>query len=180
MALVESLMVPLGGSAPAFELIEPATGKIHRIENLLRPKGLLVMFICNHCPYVKHIEYGLLDLGNDYVDSEIGIVAINANDADAYPQDSPQHMAEKEYPFPYLFDETQEVAKRFGAECTPDFFLYDNNLHCVYRGEFDQSRPGNSTPVTGDSLRQALNALISDQPVVVDQRPSIGCNIKWI
>lgn len=179
MALVESTMVPLGMIAPTFELIEPATSTFHSVPSLVKSKGLLVMFICNHCPYVKHIKAELYQLGLAYADSDIGIVAINANDADAYPQDAPDRMAELDYPFPYLFDESQLIARSFGAECTPDFFLYDQNLECVYRGEFDDSRPGNQLPVTGSALREALDALISGQPASGDQRPSIGCNIKW-
>lgn len=164
MALVESTMVPLGIVAPDFELIEPSTSTFHSVSSLAKSKGLLVMFICNHCPYVKHMEAGLYQLGLDYAEADIGIVAINANDADNYPQDSPERMAELDYSFPYLYDESQQTARSFGAECTPDFFLYDQNLQCVYRGEFDDSRPGNKQPVTGNTLRQALDALINDQP----------------
>lgn len=179
MALIESTMMPLGTPAPAFTLPEPSSGKDYHMQDLLKVKGLLVMFICNHCPYVKHIDYGLQALGEDYANAEIGIVAINANDAENYPQDAPERMAEKQYPFPYLYDQTQQVAKAYGAVCTPEFFLFDGELRCVYRGQFDFSRPGNPFPVTGDHVRTAMDALLRGQPVTTEQHPSIGCNIKW-
>ncbi len=179
MALVESTMAPLGFNAPSFELVEPSTSRTLRLKDVARSKGLLVMFICNHCPYVKHIESGLFSLGLDYANSDIGIVAINANDTDAHPQDGPVYMAEKTYPFPYLFDETQLTAKSYGAECTPDLFLFNGDLECVYRGQFDDSRPGNNVAVTGEHVRAAMNALLSGRQVSPEQRASIGCNIKW-
>jgi thiol-disulfide isomerase/thioredoxin len=141
------------------------------------------MFICNHCPFVKHVNDELVRLGNDYKDKGIGFVAISSNDVENYPDDSPGLMKivaqELEYPFPYLYDETQEVAKAYDAACTPDFYVFDKNLKLVYRGQLDDSRPGNDIPVTGKDLRSALNALIDGKEVSDDQKPSLGCNIKW-
>src|SRR5690606_33890289 len=143
----------------------------------------LVMFICNHCPFVHHIRTGLAEFGRDYQSRGLGIVAINANDAENYPDDSPEKMQEEAsrfgYVFPYLFDEDQSVAKRYQAACTPDFFLFDGAGQLVYRGQFDASRPGNDVPVTGRDLRAAADAVLEGRPVPEDQTPSIGCNIKW-
>ena len=145
--------------------------------------ALLVMFICNHCPYVKHIRSGLAQLGRDYQSRGAAIVAISANDAANYPEDGPARMREEArvagYTFPYLHDETQAVAKAYRAACTPDFFLFDHTRKLVYRGQFDDSRPGNGVPVTGKDLRAALDAVLACRPVPADQKPSIGCNIKW-
>jgi thiol-disulfide isomerase/thioredoxin len=141
------------------------------------------MFICNHCPFVKHINSELVALGNDYIEQGISFVGISSNDVKNYPEDSPELMAEAAsslgYPFAYLYDETQEVAKAYGAECTPDFFVFDANLSLVYRGQLDESRPGSSVPVTGKDIRSALDALIAGEPIDPNQQPSIGCNIKW-
>ncbi len=179
MALIESSMMPLGTSAPDFKLPEPRSGQTLSLEQLRGEKGTLVMFICNHCPYVLHLEEALLELGEHYRETGIGMVAISANDALSYPQDGPDRMAEKHWPFPYLYDESQQVARSYGAECTPDFFLFDAGLRCVYRGQFDDSRPGNDQPVTGRDLKQAIEALLAGLPAEPDQKPSIGCNIKW-
>jgi thiol-disulfide isomerase/thioredoxin len=145
--------------------------------------ALLVIFMCNHCPFVKHVADGLTKLANDYMPKGVAIVGINSNDAAAYPQDSPEQMVheaeQRGYPFPYLFDETQEVAKTYGAACTPDFFLYDKSRKLVYRGQLDPSRPGNNVPVTGSDLRAALDAVLAGRPPAERQIPSIGCNIKW-
>ena len=137
------------------------------------------MFICNHCPYVIHIEQALVALGKEFHGTDLGIVAISANDVTDYPQDGPQHMAQKNYVFPYLYDQKQDVARAYHAECTPDFFLFDGNLQCVYRGQFDDSRPGNGKPVTGSDLRDAMTGLLKGMPISLEQKPSIGCNIKW-
>jgi hypothetical protein len=141
------------------------------------------MFICRHCPFVKHVQQALAQLGRDYDGKGVGIVAISSNDAADYAEDSPESLAEQArqagFNFPYLYDETQQAARAYSATCTPDFFLFDSGLHLVYRGQFDASRPGNNVPVTGSDLRAALDAVIAGQPVNPDQRPSIGCNIKW-
>ena len=179
MALTPSNMIDLGFLAPDFALPEPRTGETVSLQDVRKGKGLLVMFICNHCPYVVHIEQALVALGRDYADSDLGIVAISANDAANYPQDAPERMALKPYGFPYLHDESQAVAKAYEAACTPDFFLFDGDLKCVYRGQFDGSRPGNDVPVTGADLRTAMDNLLAGKEVSTDQKPSIGCNIKW-
>lgn len=182
MALTESTMLQLGTTAPAFTLPDVVTGKSVSSENL-RGKPLLVMFICTHCPYVKHIEQGLAALGNDYAGQSINIVAISSNDAENYPDDSPAGLKAQAqrlgFRFPYLYDESQQVARAYKAACTPDLFLFDADLKLVYRGQFDASRPGNGRPVTGEDLRAAMDAVIAGEPVTQDQRPSIGCNIKW-
>ena len=179
MALTNSTMMDLGFTAPDFELPDVFSGSDKKMQELARTKGLLVMFICNHCPYVKHIEEGLQALGKEFHGTDVGIVAISANDAEAYPDDSPEAMADKSYSFPYLFDETQEIAKAYQATCTPDFFLFDGDLKCVYRGQFDGSRPGNDQVVTGADLRAAMTALLKGQVISDQQKPSVGCNIKW-
>jgi peroxiredoxin len=179
----ESIMIPLGTPAPDFALRDTVTGDIVRRDDIAGDAGLLVMFICNHCPFVKRVRTGLAALGRDYVGSGIGIVAINANDAVAYPEDSPEAMAAEArdhgYTFPYLYDETQEVAKAYTAACTPDFFLFDGDGRLVYRGQLDEARPSNDLPVTGRDLRTAMDALLAGEPVAEEQRPSIGCSIKW-
>jgi len=179
MALTPSNMITLGTQLTPFSLPSPKDKRSYCEDDLFKPKGLLVMFICNHCPFVVHIEKGLIQLGHDYSDSEIGIVAISANDVENYPQDGPDKMAEKDYPFPYLFDETQSTAKAYDAACTPDFFLFDNNKTLVYRCQFCDSRPNNDIPVTGIDLRNAMNALIDGRAIDSRQLASIGCNIKW-
>jgi peroxiredoxin len=179
MALTESSMASLGSPAPDFQLLDVLTGQQVSLAEVRGEVGTLVMFICNHCPYVRHVEQELRNLAADYQDSDIGIVAISANDAEAYPDDAPQYMAEKEYPFPYLYDETQQVARSYQATCTPDFFLYDDELRLVYRGQLDGSRPANDVEVTGEDLRNAMEALLLGHAVSPEQRPSMGCNIKW-
>jgi len=182
MVAVESTMLPLGTVAPDFRLPDPS-GRIVSLDDFAEAKALLVMFICNHCPFVKHLRYELARLGRDVQQREVAVVAISSNDIDKYPDDSPEKMKQEAeeagYTFPYLFDETQEVAKAFDAACTPDFFLYDGSGRLVYRGQLDESRPGNGIPVTGRDLRAALDAVLAGRPVSTDQKPSIGCNIKW-
>jgi peroxiredoxin len=183
MARTESAMLALGTSAPDFVLKDVIT--LHEVSTqaVSGPKGLLVMFICRHCPFVKHLEKALAQLGRDFDGKGIGLVAISSNDAVNYPDDAPDGLAaqarELGFSFPYLFDETQEVARAYDAACTPDFFLFDSALKLVYRGQFDDSRPGNDVPVTGRDLRAAMDALIAGQPISPEQRPSLGCNIKW-
>ncbi|WP_422134927.1 thioredoxin family protein [Endozoicomonas sp. ALD040] len=179
MALTPSNMVELGSSAPDFKLPDPSSGQSVSLQEVRKEKGVLVMFICNHCPYVIHIEDALVELGKDYADRDLGIVAISANDARTYPEDAPDKMALKSYPFPYLYDESQSVAKAYDAACTPDFFLFDAELRCVYRGQFDHSRPGNDKPVTGADLKSAMDSVLAGERVAENQSPSIGCNIKW-
>lgn len=188
MSRTESAMVSLGTVAPAFELADVVSGKaVGRDDVAAGQPGLLVMFICVHCPYVKHVEEGLARIGRDY-EGKIGIVAISSNDTVEYPEDSPEEMRAQAlrlgFRFPYLFDETQEVARAYDAACTPDFFLFDRDLKLVYRGQLDDSRPrrgdhGNDIPVTGKDLRAALDAVIAGKRPDTNQRTSIGCNIKW-
>lgn len=182
MALTPSTMLPLGTIAPDFSLPD-TTGKTVSLADFANAPALLVAFICNHCPYVKHIQRGFADFAREYQPRGLAIVAINANDVQNYPDDSPARMAQEArragYTFPYLFDETQAVAKAYRAACTPDFFLFDRQRRLVYRGQFDGSRPGNNVPVTGSDLRRAADAALSGQPVPADQKPSMGCNIKW-
>jgi peroxiredoxin len=183
MARTESSMLALGTSAPDFALPDVVTKSEVSTHTAAGPKGLLVMFICRHCPFVKHLEKALAQLGHDYKGKGIGIVAISSNDAVNYPDDAPASLAQQAktvgFNFPYLYDETQEVARAYDATCTPDFFLFDSALKLVYRGQFDASRPGNEIPVTGKDLRAALDAVIAGKPVNPGQHPSIGCNIKW-
>lgn len=188
MALTPSTMMPLGTQAPDFTLPDTISGKALGLQQLKGKKGTLVMFICNHCPYVKHIKEALTKLGKDYMDknnanSGISIIAINANDAVKYPDDAPDKMTlfakQNGFVFPYLHDDSQNVAKRYGAACTPDLFLFDGSLKCVYRGQFDDSRPGNDIPVTGKDLRTAMDQLMAGKTISANQTPSIGCNIKW-
>lgn len=182
MALTPSTMLPLGTSAPNFQLPDTG-GKTVSLADFKDKAALLVMFICNHCPYVKHLRPGLAQLAQDYQPRGVAIVGINANDVANYPEDSPAKMAAEAqaagYSFPYLFDETQAVAKAYRAACTPDFFLFDRGRRLVYRGQFDESRPGNGTPVTGKDLRAALDAVLAGKATSTFQAPSIGCNIKW-
>lgn len=183
MARTESAMLELETAAPGFALKDVTTNREVTLQSARGPKGLLVMFICSHCPFVKHLEKALAQLGRDYEGKGIGIVAISSNDAESHPEDAPSGLArqarEVGFAFPYLYDETQEVARAYHATCTPDFFLFHNALKLVYRGQFDASRPGNEIPVTGKDLRAALDALLAGQPVNPNQHPSIGCNIKW-
>jgi peroxiredoxin len=176
-------MKELGTKAPDFELKDVVTGRAVSRRDVAAPKGMLVMFICRHCPFVKHVQNELAAIGRDYSGRGVGIVAISANDVASHPEDSPTKLAyqaqELSFNFPYLFDESQQVARAYDAQCTPDFFLYDAQGALVYRGQLDGSRPGNEIPVTGGDLRAALDALIAGRAVSGDQRPSIGCNIKW-
>lgn len=183
MARTPSNMVALGTIAPSFILPDTITGKQISLDDIKGKVATVVMFICNHCPFVKHVIAELVKLANDYKNQRISFVAISANDAEHYPDDAPDKMKATalrlQYPFPYLYDETQQVAKAYDAACTPDFFIYDKNLELVYRGQLDASRPGNGIPVTGKDLRHALDCLIGNQPVPAEQRPNIGCSIKW-
>ncbi|MSO56553.1 MAG: thioredoxin family protein [Acidobacteria bacterium] len=183
MARTPSSMVALGGRSPDFRLPDVITGAMVTRDDASGPKGMLAMFICRHCPFVKHVQDELSKLGRDYATSGVGIVAISANDESGFPEDGPAKLAEMSkdlgFSFPYLYDESQVVARAYAAQCTPDFFLYDSQGELVYRGQLDDSRPGNGQPVTGRDLRAALDALIAGRPVAADQRPSIGCNIKW-
>jgi peroxiredoxin len=183
MSRTESAMIELGTQAPAFRLEDVTTGQRCSLDEVQGEHGLLVMFICRHCPFVKHIENELAAIGKDFIPRGLGIVAISSNDAVMHPDDAPEglkHQAQKVgFDFPYLYDETQEVARAYDARCTPDFFLFDKDLKLVYRGQLDDSRPGNTVPVTGRDLRLAIDALISGSRVPAEQKPSIGCNIKW-
>ncbi len=183
MALTESNMMPLGTRAPDFDLPEPLTKKQLSLPQVRGEKGVLVIFMCNHCPYVKHVIKGLVSLAEDYLPQGIGVVAISSNDISTHPQDAPERMAElasrEAFPFPYLYDASQATAKAYQAACTPDFFLFDNDLSCCYRGRMDGSTPGNAVPVTGNELRKALDALLAGEGALQQQNPSIGCNIKW-
>ncbi|MCC6155844.1 MAG: thioredoxin family protein [Candidatus Hydrogenedentes bacterium] len=183
MSLTPSQMIPLGTKAPDFSLRDVVSGKFVSLSDYEGKNGLLVMFICNHCPYVKHVAPELAKLGRYYLDKGIGIVAISANDVSTHPDDGPEKMRQEAmmrgYEFPYLYDEDQDVAKAYAAACTPDFFLFDDRMKLVYRGQLDDSRPGNSVPVTGKDLRTAIEALLLGNTMPGPQKPSIGCNIKW-
>lgn len=183
MALTSSTMLPLGTPLPAFQLPDVVSGKLISPEQFRDKKALLVMFICRHCPYVVHVREELAKLGRDYLDRGLGIIAISSNDASQYPDDAPDKLKEMAeqlgFVFPLCYDESQEVAKKFTAACTPDFFLFDHNRRLVYRGQLDDSRPGNGIPVTGKDLRAAIEAVLAGQPVPPNQKPSAGCNIKW-
>ena len=180
MAAVESQMLELGTAAPAFELPD-ADGTVHALRD--DASAYLVMFICNHCPFVKHVADELARVGRDYAERNVAIYAINSNDIDNYPSDGPGPMkaeaAQRGYTFPYLLDEDQSVAQAYRAACTPDFYVFDTERKLAYRGQLDDSRPGNPTPVDGRDLRAALDAILEGNPVSAEQRPSIGCNIKW-
>jgi peroxiredoxin len=180
---VQSQMMLLGTKAPDFELTDAVSGRTVSIGDFAGKSGLLVMFICNHCPYVQHVRDELARLGRDYQDSDLAIVAISSNDIEAYPSDSPEAMkTEAEtygYVFPYIFDESQSVAASYAAMCTPDFFLFDDDRSLVYRGRLDGSRPGTDVPVTGEDLRAAIEATLASEPAPDEQHPSMGCSIKW-
>ena len=183
MALKDSTMLPLGTPLPHFELPDVRTSHVISPGIFGGKQAILVMFICRHCPYVVHVQEGLAKLGRDYQGKNVGIVAISSNDVKNYPQDSPPRLKEMAeelgLTFPYCYDESQQVAKAFTAACTPDFFLFDGERKLVYRGQLDDSRPGNGKPVTGLDLRRALDAVLEGKPVPVVQKPSAGCNIKW-
>ena len=178
MALTPSMMRPLGTPAPEFALPDTGGG-LRRLADFADAPLLAVLFLCNHCPYVKHLRDGLIAFAREYMPRGVAVVGINANDPVAYPDDAPDRMAAEGYPFPYLFDATQQVARAYGAACTPDLFLFDRDRRLAYRGQFDDSRPGNGRPVTGADLRAACDALLAGRPVPEPQMPSIGCNIKW-
>lgn len=183
MAVEKSTMLALGTPAPDFDLIDTVTSKHVRLGDLAGPKALVVIFLCNHCPFVVHIQEGLVSFANDYAGSDTAIVGISANDAVTYPDDAPERLAavarDRGYRFPVLYDETQEVAKAYTAACTPDFFLFGPDRRLAYRGRFDRSRPGSGAAVTGEDLRTALDAILEGRPVEVAQHPSMGCSIKW-
>jgi peroxiredoxin len=182
MVAVHSTMMPLGTPAPDFRLRD-TSGKWVSVSDFKGAPALVVVFMCNHCPYVKHIRSGMALLAREYLPREVGMVGINSNDVENYPADSPQRMAEEArsagYIFPYLHDEDQRVAKDYHAACTPDFYVFDQEQRLVYRGQFDSSRPSNNVPVTGQDVRAALEALLAGKTVAFEQTPSIGCNIKW-
>ena len=183
MARTESAMLALGTKAPDFSLPDVVSGRTLSLADFKQKHALLVMFICRHCPFVKHLEHAIAALGHDYAASALGIVAISSNDAVAHPADAPESLAEQAreigFVFPYLYDQSQETARAYDATCTPDFFLFDHQRKLVYRGQFDGSRPGNEVPVTGMDLRRAIASLLAGEPVMEDQKPSLGCNIKW-
>lgn len=183
MAATPSTMMPLGTEAPAFILYDTISGEMKSLETLQSDIATVVMFICNHCPYVKHVQEGLVKLAEDYSPKGISFIAISSNDVENYPEDAPERMKEEAvkhgYPFPYLYDETQEIARAYQAACTPDFFIFDGDRKLVYRGQLDASRPNNGVPVTGSDIRAALDAIVDGFAVSPNQTPSIGCNIKW-
>lgn len=182
MAATQSTMLELGTKAPDFSLPN-VQGGITSLRDFDGAKGLVVMFICNHCPYVKHLNEALVEFANEYLKKGVECVAISSNDAENYPEDAPEFIAkvakDLKYPFPYLYDESQEVAKAFQAACTPDFYVFNEDRKLYYRGQFDQSRPGNNIPVTGNDLRAAVDAMLEGEEEFVPQVPSLGCNIKW-
>ncbi len=184
MARTPTVNLELGYQAPNFQLPNVVSNKQTNYTDVAGEKATVVMFICNHCPFVVHVIDELIQIGNDYTIRGIGFVAISSNDVKNYPEDSPEKMAqlasEKKFSFPYLYDETQGVAKAYSAACTPDFSVFDSNNTCVYRGQLDESRPGNNLPVNGKDLREVLDLLIEEKAVPSNQKPSIGCNIKWI
>lgn len=178
-----SNMIPLGKKAPEFKLIDAVSNNLIALTDVKSDIATVIMFICNHCPYVIHIQSELVKLANEYMQKKITFIAINANDTTSYPEDAPEKMRERAlqlgFPFPYLFDETQKTAEAYHAACTPDFYIFDRELKCVYRGQFDDSTPGNNLPITGNPIRQALDALLAGKPVDTNQKPSLGCSIKW-
>lgn len=183
MVKTASTMLPLGTAAPEFQLPDVVSGKTISLATFKDSKALLLMFICQHCPFVKHVQAELAKIGQDYSEQALGIVAISANDVANYPDDSPaklkQMAKELNFNFPLCYDESQEVSKSYTAACTPDFFLFDSSQKLVYRGQLDDSRPSNDIPVTGKDLRQAIDAVLQDRAIDWEQKPSIGCNIKW-
>ena len=183
MSLTPSNMLPLGTKAPDFELTNPVSSKQVKLTDSNGKKGTVIMFICNHCPFVKYVNNELVAIANEYLNKGIGFIAINSNDTINYPEDSPMEMIkpsmENKYPFPYLFDESQEVAKAYDAACTPDFYLFDDQLKLVYRGQLDSSRLGNNITITGTNLRQGIDHVLNNTLQEITQKPSMGCNIKW-
>ena len=183
MAATETIRIPLGYKAPDFSLFDTVSNKQVSLNELKGEKATVVMFICNHCPYVKHVNAQLVNLANDYINKGVSFIAISSNDIVNYPQDAPDLMKqtaiEEKYPFPYLYDETQEIAKAYHAACTPDFSIFDKDLLCVYRGQLDDSRPKIDSISDGKDIRTALNNILNGIPVSEIQIPSLGCNIKW-
>jgi thiol-disulfide isomerase/thioredoxin len=184
MAITPSNMLPLGTIAPDFNLPDTRkNGEFISLQNAKSQIATVIMFICNHCPYVKHIQSKLAQVAKEYQKKGVNFIAINSNDVKNYPADNPEQMRleveQNDYTFPYLYDETQEVAKNYQAACTPDFYIFNDKLACVYRGRFDSSTPGNSIPVTGEDLTLALDHLLMGKPITHPQLPSVGCNIKW-
>jgi thiol-disulfide isomerase/thioredoxin len=183
MAETPSQMIPLGTVAPSFQLLDSCSGKMLSLQELQSKIATVVMFICNHCPYVKLIQPRLIEVAKKYQKQGVSFIAINSNDVLNYPEDSPEKMkataTQQGFTFPYLFDETQQIARAYHAACTPDFYVFDGHLHCVYRGRFDEATPGNGKTVTGKDLSQALDNLLAGQAIDPDQKPSVGCNIKW-
>ncbi|MBN1652545.1 MAG: thioredoxin family protein [Deltaproteobacteria bacterium] len=182
MSVTASTMLALGTKAPDFELAD-GSGALVRLNDFKDAPALLVIFLCNHCPYVKHIRFKLAEVADEYITKGVAIVGINANDAVKYPEDTPDKMVEEVrktgYIFPYLYDASQQVAKAYRAACTPEFYLFDRDRRLVYRGQFDDSRPGNAHPITGSDLKAAMDAVLQNRVVSIDQKPGIGCNIKW-
>jgi len=183
MARTPSNMLPLGTKAPDFTLYDTVSEKSLHLNDLNGRNGTVIMFICNHCPFVKHVNSEISQMAKDYIESGVKFIAISSNDVENYPQDGPDLMNENAksegFIFPYLYDESQEVAKAYEAACTPDFYLFDDQLELMYRGQLDDSRPGNGIPVTGNDLRQAIDSILNNEQVNSTQKPSIGCNIKW-
>ena len=183
MSETSSNMLPLGTKAPDFQLLDTRTGNDLTLDKLKSDTATVIMFICNHCPYVKHIQNKLADIAQRYQNNGVSFIAISSNNIEVYPQDGPDEMKkqaeENHYCFPYLFDDTQQVARAYQAACTPDFYIFDKDLLCIYRGRFDNSTPGNNQPVTGNDLTSALDAVITGKTVSTEQYPSHGCNIKW-
>ena len=183
MAETPSKMIPLGTKSPDFSLPDTISGKTYSLNDVKGDKATIIMFICNHCPFVIHVIEGLVSVPLDYVEKDISFIAISSNDVISHPQDSPENMkkfAERyRFTFPYLYDSSQDIAKAYSAACTPDFFIFDGELSLKYRGQMDDSRPGNNIPVTGKNLRETLDNILKGDPVDPVQKPSIGCNIKW-
>lgn len=183
MSLTPSKMLPLGYVAPPFSLPDTVSGKTLSLEGLKSEKATVIMFLCNHCPFVQHIIKKVVEVAKYYQKKRVAFIAINSNEIINYPEDSPEKMRQNaenlHFTFPYLFDETQEIARAYNAACTPDFFIFDDKLKCVYRGRFDEATPGKKIPVTGKDLTEALDRLLAHKPLDQEQKPSIGCNIKW-
>lgn len=183
MALTPSNMLPLGTKAPDFTLYDTITSQQYNLDQVKGDNATVIMFICNHCPYVKHVQPEIVRLAHDYQEKNIGFAAISSNDAENYPEDSPEMMRKEaqkfNYTFPYLYDEAQDVARAYHAACTPDFYVFDKDLKLIYRGQLDDSRPGNEKPLTGKDIRAALDDILNGNPVSEEQVPSQGCNIKW-
>lgn len=183
MARTPSVMVPLGFKAPKFELLDVVSNTILKSENLFGKKATMIMFICNHCPFVKYVNKQIVEIANTYDSLGISFIAISSNDIVNYPEDSPEKMKKaasmENYSFPYLYDESQDVAKAYDAACTPDFFVFNSNKELVYRGQLDDSRPGNDIPISGKDIINVFECILNSKPITINQKPSIGCNIKW-